>query len=153
MHFLMWLIGLKFKRIWMPQNKLKRYLFAGLFLLSTCLVSARNQQVDFFFLDQAQTNFKAIPFDSLEMELETFVPKHQKFKAIMLAVFLGHFGVHRIYLGTSPNVPVVYSLTLGGGLGLLPLLDIVAIASTKNLDEFKNSDRVFMWQDARPTQP
>lgn len=75
-----------------------------------------------------------------------FKPKHRKLKAVLLAIFLGHFGVHRIYLGTSPNVPVVYSLTLGGGLGLLPLIDIIAILKSENLDEFKDSKRVFMWQ-------
>ena len=123
------------------------------FILTTCSISARDRQVDFYFLDQAQTSFQAIQFDSLALDTSVFVPKHQKFKAIMLAVFLGHFGVHRIYLGTSPNVPVVYSLTLGGGLGLLPLLDIVAIASADDLSQFKNSEKVFMWQDSPATQP
>lgn len=72
-------------------------------------------------------------------------PKAKKLKAVLLAVFLGHFGVHRIYLGTTPNVPVVYSLTLGGGFGILPLLDIVAILSTDDLSQFSNNKQVFMW--------
>jgi TM2 domain-containing membrane protein YozV len=72
-------------------------------------------------------------------------PKKRKLKAALLSVLLGHFGVHRIYLGTSANVPVAYSLTLGGGLGLLPLIDTIAIISSKNLDEFSNNDRVIMW--------
>lgn len=75
----------------------------------------------------------------------TVQPKLKKLKAVLLAIFLGHFGVHRIYLGTKPNVPVVYSLTLGGGLGLLPLLDIIAILNSKDLSEFSNNDKVFMW--------
>ena len=72
-------------------------------------------------------------------------PKAQKLKAVLLALFLGHFGVHRIYLGTSANVPVVYSLTLGGGFGLLPLMDIIAILSSDDLSEFANNDHVIMW--------
>lgn len=80
---------------------------------------------------------------------QVFEPRFKKLKAILLAVFLGHFGVHRIYLGTSPNVPVVYSLTLGGGFGLLPLLDIAAILTTKNLEKFYHNDKVFMWSKAK----
>ena len=72
-------------------------------------------------------------------------PKFRKLKAVLLAVFLGHFGVHRIYLGTNQNVPIVYSLTLGGGFGLLPLFDIIAILTTKDLDEYVGNDKVFMW--------
>lgn len=93
-----------------------------------------NQKVEFQF-NQTQIEF-------IEHQSE---PKNQRLKAALLSIFLGHFGVHRIYLGTSPNVPVVYSLTLGGGLGLLPLADFVAILSTKDLDRYKESKQVFMW--------
>ncbi|MEQ8907908.1 MAG: TM2 domain-containing protein [Vicingaceae bacterium] len=72
-------------------------------------------------------------------------PKNERLKASLLSLFLGHFGVHRIYLGTSPNVPVVYSLTLGGGLGLLPLADFIAIITAKDLSQYRDSDKVFMW--------
>jgi TM2 domain-containing membrane protein YozV len=78
-------------------------------------------------------------------------PRFQKLKAVVLAVLLGHFGVHRIYLGTKANVPVFYSLTLGGGLGLLPLLDIVALLTVKDLDKYANSDQVIMWLRPKTT--
>src|ERR1700740_3054167 len=35
----------------------------------------------------------------------------------------GILGLHRIYLGTKPYVPVIYILTLGGGLFILPIID------------------------------
>ena len=76
-------------------------------------------------------------------------PRFKKLKAVLLAIFLGHFGVHRIYLGTSPNVPVVYTLTLGGGFGLLPLCDIVAILTTQDLEKYANNNKVFMWSKAK----
>jgi len=53
--------------------------------------------------------------------------------------------VHRLYLGTHPRVPVIYTLTLGGGLGVLPIIDIIAIATTKDLDRFIQNDKVIMW--------
>lgn len=72
-------------------------------------------------------------------------PKRVKLKAAILSILLGHFGVHRIYLGTSPNVPVIYSLTLGGGLGILPLADFIAIISSPDIDRYRDSEKVFMW--------
>lgn len=120
--------------------------------MSVCILRASSFQADIISLEdslvQLDTEFYFSDSDNLQ-----FKPKHRKLKAVLLAVFLGHFGVHRIYLGTSPNVPVVYSLTLGGGLGLLPLIDIIAILKSKDLDEFKDSKQVFMWQKKRSTQP
>ena len=75
---------------------------------------------------------------------DNYTPKHRKLKAALLAVFLGPFGVHRIYLGTTPNVPVVYSLTLGG-LGILPIIDLISILTTNKLERFMDQDRVIMW--------
>ena len=96
--------------------------------------------------------------DSLAEENATvsdsiYIPKKRKLKAVLLSVLLGHFGVHRIYLGTSANVPVAYSLTLGGGLGLLPLIDTILILKSNDLNEFSNNEKVIMWSKERSTQP
>jgi TM2 domain-containing membrane protein YozV len=71
--------------------------------------------------------------------------KYKKLKAILLGVALGHFGVHRIYLGTKPNVPIAYSLTLGGGFGLIPLVDVIALIATKDISKYENNDQFIMW--------
>lgn len=84
-------------------------------------------------------------FQAAEEPTEVKQPKFKKLKAALLALLLGHFGVHRIYLGTATNVPVVYSLTLGGGLGILPLIDFFHIVFTKDLSKFEDNQKVFMW--------
>ena len=129
-----------------------RILFLGFLLISACLVYSSNRQADIFIQEDSFLLWEK-NIDSFESMNDHFQPKHRKLKAVLLAVFLGHFGVHRIYLGTSPNVPVVYSLTLGGGLGLLPLIDIYSILKSKDLNEFKNSNQVFMWSRKTITQP
>ena len=68
-----------------------------------------------------------------------------RYTAVALAAALGPFGVHRLYLGTVPLVPVAYTLTLGGGLGILPATDIIAILATKDLTPFLNNSKVVMW--------
>ena len=69
----------------------------------------------------------------------------RKIIAVSLAVTLGVFGVHRLYLGTSTKVPIIYTLTLGGGFGVLVVSDIIAIIASKDLDEYSSEEKVFMW--------
>ena len=118
-----------------------------LFLLISACSAIASQHADISF--SAPSNSIIYTDSFIELDNTVVAPKHQKLKAVLLAVFLGHFGVHRIYLGTAPNVPVVYSLTLGGGLGLLPLLDIIAILDAEDLDKFSNNDQVFMWSEKK----
>jgi TM2 domain-containing membrane protein YozV len=73
------------------------------------------------------------------------IPK--KVTAVLLTIALGPFGVHRLYLGTDAKVPVIYTLTLGGGLGVLPLLDIIAIISSPSLEDYMNNTKVVMWAE------
>lgn len=57
----------------------------------------------------------------------------------------GLFGGHRIYLGTSPIVPIVYIATLGGCFGILPFIDFVVILVSKDVNEYTNNPKIFMW--------
>ncbi len=65
-----------------------------------------------------------------------------------LAIVLGPFGGHRIYLGTDPKVPVLYALTFGG-FGVLVLVDLGHILFTKDLATYAENDRVLMWAKPR----
>lgn len=76
-----------------------------------------------------------------------------KFIAVTLAVTLGVFGVHRLYLGTRPQVPISYTLTLGGGMGLLPVIDIFYIISAKDINQIRNNEFIFMWNKKLVTSP
>lgn len=69
-----------------------------------------------------------------------------------LALFLGPFGAHRLYLGTTPKVAVIYGLTFGG-FGVLVLLDLGHLLLTKDLDPYRNNGRVFMWTAAAAPPP
>tara|TARA_B100000780_G_scaffold261810_1_gene214501 strand:+ start:2479 stop:2910 length:432 start_codon:yes stop_codon:yes gene_type:complete len=71
--------------------------------------------------------------------------KKIKLHTVLLAITLGPFGVHRLYLGTDAKVPVVYTLTLGGGLGILPLIDVIATLATNDISQFQNNEKIVMW--------
>jgi len=68
-----------------------------------------------------------------------------KGKAILIAILAGPLGGHRLYLGTKPYVPIIYALTLGGGLGLLPAIDIIVILFSKDLSKYYDNPQIMMW--------
>ena len=70
--------------------------------------------------------------------------KHSKFVAATFDITLGLLGVHRLYLGTRPIVPMVYAITLGGG-GFLVLADLGIILFSKDLEKFADNDHIFIW--------
>jgi hypothetical protein len=70
--------------------------------------------------------------------------ENQRLVGSGLALLLGPFGAHRIYLGTTPKVAVIYGLTFGG-FGVLPLIDLGHLLFSKDLDQFRYNDRVIMW--------
>jgi len=75
------------------------------------------------------------------------VTKKKKFIAAILAFpLIGVTGIHRVYLGTQPYVPVVYMATVGGYL-ILPTLDFIAIicADEKTFLSYQNNPHIFMW--------
>lgn len=65
--------------------------------------------------------------------------------AIIIDIFTGPLGGHRLYLGTSPVVPVVYAVTLGGGIGLLPIIDLIVLSFSKDFYKYVNNPKVVMW--------
>lgn len=81
-------------------------------------------------------------FSSVEIDKKRLV-------AALLAfpVPFGILGLHRIYLGSEPYIPVVYIFTLGGGCGILPLIDFFEIifSSDEDFEKFQNNPKVFMW--------
>lgn len=59
----------------------------------------------------------------------------------------GILGLHRIYLGTKPYVPLIYIVTLGGGFFILPVIDFFVLLFNKDISRFENHPGVFMWVD------
>jgi TM2 domain-containing membrane protein YozV len=57
----------------------------------------------------------------------------------------GIVGLHRIYLGCAPYIPIVYIGSLGGIFGIMPLIDFIVIVSAEDIETYANSNKVFMW--------
>lgn len=68
-----------------------------------------------------------------------------KLTTVALAICTGLLGGHRLYLGTKPIVPIVYAVTLGGGFGMLPLIDMIVILLSKDVKQYMNNPKILMW--------
>ena len=86
----------------------------------------------------------------VESDSSVLADIHRPHRALAagLALALGPFGGHRIYLSTDPKVPVLYALTFGG-FGVLVLVDLGHILFTKDLAAYVENDRVLMWAKPR----
>lgn len=71
--------------------------------------------------------------------------KRNKLIAIAADLLTGPLGGHRIYLGTEPYVPIIYALTLGGGMGFLPVTDLFVIIFTRKLEIYCDNPQIIMW--------
>lgn len=69
--------------------------------------------------------------------------KINKGLALAFLVIGGPIGLHRVYLGTSPQIPLIYGMTIGGG-GLLLIWDAYKIIFSKNLYNLRNRTTVLM---------
>jgi TM2 domain-containing membrane protein YozV len=75
------------------------------------------------------------------------ISARQKIVAAVLAFPFpfGIVGLHRIYMGTKPHVPVIYIATFGGAFGVLPFIDFCILVLDKKPERYFNNPRLFMW--------
>jgi TM2 domain-containing membrane protein YozV len=124
---------------------IKYFICLGLLLGNLNFAKAEKEQTlyeQMQILTPTDTNFV--------VQKDTMVSKHFLQKKIIVSVMafpfpFGFVGAHRVMLGTKPYVPIVYVATLGGCFGLLPLIDFIVIATSKNLEQYENNSSIFMW--------
>jgi TM2 domain-containing membrane protein YozV len=124
----------------------------------------KSEQVKLYFTDSTQTIVDSAFADFSLKEKQSlfqikkrptplfhlFKRKQRANKRVTAAILafpfpFGIVGLHRIYLGTAPYVPVVYIASLGGVFGILPFIDFCVIALDKDLERYKENKKVFMW--------
>ena len=121
---------------------------------STCLETSNN--IELIKLPRKESFLKIKNKDILVCKVlrepvkdESPSVSYKKQKAIA-AIFafplpFGFVGSHRVILGTKPWVPIVYVLTFGGGFGLIPMIDFIAILLDKENTKYQNNPNIVMW--------
>ena len=140
---------------------MKNYITAFLVLFA-CQIFSKNNLLTIYDVDSAQN---VMCTESIDLTnkiisekinkrpnpiLQLFRKKQKLNKKITSAVLafpfpFGIVGLHRIYLGTKPYVPVTYIATLGGVFGILPFIDFCVITFNKDFDQYRDNGKVFMW--------
>ena len=140
---------------------MKNYLLL-MFALTTMNLFSENKRITLCFSDSTQNTMYLETIDlSSETNNERFFKKpnpilqlfrkkqrlNKKITAAVLAFPFpfGIVGLHRIYLGTKPYVPVAYIGSLGGVFGILPFIDFCTISFGKDFDHYRDNGKVFMW--------
>ncbi len=125
-----------------------------IFCIITSTLFAKNKLATVYYLDSTSTIIysEQISVDGKKPNpiFQLFRKKQKLNKQITSAVLafpfpFGIVGLHRIYLGTKPHVPVVYVASLGGVFGILPLIDFCFITFGKKFDTYRDNGKVFMW--------
>ena len=124
------------------------------FCFVASVIAAENRSITVYYLDSTSTVISSenISVDDKKPNpvFQLFRKKQRLNKRITAAVLafpfpFGIVGLHRIYLGTEPYVPVAYIASLGGVFGILPLIDFFVITFNKDFDQYRNNGKVFMW--------
>lgn len=134
-----------------------RFLFIlALFFIS---LSSFSEKKEIWLIDSTGTVLQKQFIETSELQFSDQAPnplfklfrKKQKDNRKLTAALLafpfpfGIVGLHRIFLGTKPYVPVAYIASLGGIFGVLPLIDFFVILFDKDFDQYLNNGKVLMW--------
>jgi TM2 domain-containing membrane protein YozV len=131
-----------------------RIIVAIIFCLSSVTVFSKKHFATVYYLDSASVIISSENITIHDKKpnpiFQLFRKKQKLNKRITSAVLafpfpFGIVGLHRIYLGTKPYVPVAYIASLGGVFGILPLIDFIAITCDKDFDHYRDNGKVFMW--------
>jgi TM2 domain len=115
------------------------------FILLIGSIKADNTKNPIFFHTELVEVLSKQDFSiAIEQDSTTIKVKFKRGKAILFTLFTGFLGGHRIYFGTHHRTPIIYSVTLGG-LGILPLVDLIHIIFTKDLSKFEHKSQIIMW--------
>lgn len=118
--------------------------------IDTSLESIKELEMDVNFIHFNSSNSFSFKKKRPSPLMQLFKRKQRTNKKITAAILafpfpFGIVGLHRIYLGTAPYVPIVYIASLGGVFGILPFIDFCVIALDKDLERYKENKKVFMW--------
>lgn len=111
-----------------------------IFIFYSTQIKSRNKTDECYYSFTTNTHFPN-PIKKL-----LFKQKNNKVAAALAFPFpFGCVGLHRVYLGTAPHVPITYAATAGGVFGILPFVDCVVLLFQKDISHFENNNNVIMW--------
>jgi TM2 domain-containing membrane protein YozV len=129
-----------------------RGLFGKLVLAALCVWPALSHVHAKPQLVYDQSGVESIYDSTLYQEVsDTYRTDGDSTKSKLLASILafplpfGMLGLHRIYLGAKPIIPILYLVTFGGIVGILPFIDMMVLILSKDIKPFVDSSNILFW--------
>jgi len=134
------------------QQRFKRA-FLPCLLIAFCSWAALNPVQGAVF---NQENVSLVDYDiaGLDLHVSTLTLYHSEKDSIKNKVIasilafpypFGMLGLHRIYLGANPIIPILYFVTFGGLMGILPFIDMMVLILSKDTKPFFKNSKILMW--------
>ncbi len=137
---------------------MKNILMIGTFLVLFCGVSFANvtssYKVNNASIDAVVSNAvevtsmnAALPLD-IQSTASVQASGKNPWGAWLFCTFLGEFGVHRHYMGTKGGMWAIYTFTICGIFGVVPLVDWIVLligAINNDISKYENNTKFFMW--------
>jgi len=129
----------------------------GLFITQPLLAipksdQTKNNQIETVAVESVQSKAqtkKAIRLEKRQARAAKYIAKIERaynegrvIGAVLLAIFLGALGIHRVYLGGSPLLILGYLFTFGGLFGILPIIDGIRCIA-EGTSHYEKNDRLF----------
>lgn len=120
----------------------------------TAVASAANYTADDAAIDAAIEN--AVEVNAFNLGNTATAPLGAAYVALgnndvvslLLTFFLGWTGIHRMYMGSTPWMWILYLLT-GGGFGVVVLLDfvfeLIGFVDGSGLGKYYDNPNILMW--------
>lgn len=134
---------------------MKKFLLALVAMFAiTAVASAANYTADDAAIDAAIEN--AIDVNAFNLGDTATAPLGAAYVAmgnndvvsLLLTFFLGWTGIHRMYMGSTPWMWILYLLT-GGGFGVVVLLDfvfeLIGFVDGSGLGKYYDNPNILMW--------
>jgi len=140
---------------------MKKISLLAVFLLSAVLTFAgsnyklNDEKVDQLFSNATEISITGLmPMGPSTLNIEGASSVKDVNSKILVAwivdwVGLGLFGIHRYVLGTKPMMWAIYTFTVCGIFGIVPLVDWVVLLINGIIqnqgDKYLNNNKFFMW--------
>jgi len=134
-------------------------IFVLLMVIAPFFTFANNYSLNLSDVDQTISQAQEVNYQNFnlnhEISVSPLVTNEQAgvknaTTALVLSVFVGYLGVHRLYLGTTMTTFILYLIT-GGGCGILATVDdvllLIALIQSDPIDAYVDNPHLFMWQN------
>ena len=101
-----------------------------------------------FFATKTHAEISILQPLTFEMDTNSQLKEKDPVIAWLISFPTGMLGLHRAYLGTSTTTVILYIVTAGGILGIVPMIDwILLLRGIQNGDisKFVGNRRFIMW--------